>query len=115
MVANVANFDFFLILCRFRLKHDFSQITVASRLKVVFRSKTTNYDVFTVSRWPKGVQQTSFLDHIGPSLQEFEVPIHAEFCADFKNVNFYIPILRIFRVMVIRPDKAPSNGTYFGL
>ena len=42
-------------------------------------------------------------------LQKFEVaqmsmydlPIDAEFCADFKNVYFYIPILRIFRVMVI--------------
>ena len=56
-------------------------------------------------------------------LQKFEVaqmsmydlPIDAEFCADFKNVYFCIPILRIFRVMVIlRPKMAPfpQNGPF---
>ena len=39
-------------------------------------------------------------------------PIDAEFCADFRNVYFCIPILRIFRVMVIlRPKKAPFPQT----
>ena len=39
----------------------------------------------------------------------YDLPIDAEFCADFKNVYFYIPILQIFRVMVIlRPKQAPS-------
>ena len=37
----------------------------------------------------------------------YDPPIDAEFCADFKNVYFCIPILRIFRVMVVkRPKKA---------
>ena len=38
-----------------------------------------------------------------------DLPIDAEFCVDFKNAYFCIPILRIFRVMVIlRPKQAPS-------
>ena len=48
----------------------------------------------------------------------YDLPIDAEFCADFKNVYFCIPILRIFRVMVIeRPKKARfgGKGAFFGL
>ena len=45
----------------------------------------------------------------------YDIPIDAELCADFKTVYFCIPMLQIFRVMVIlRPKKAPfpQNGPF---
>ena len=51
----------------------------------------------------------------------YGLPIDAEFHADFQNVYFCIPILRIFRVMANpRPKKArfpwnPQKRAFFGL
>ena len=49
------------------------------------------------------------------------IPIDAKFHADFKNVYFCMPILRLSRVMaILRPKKAlfpknPKKRAFFGL